>query len=310
MADATRYTHGHHESVLRSHTWRTAANSAAYLLPHLRDGMSVLDVGCGPGTITVGLARLVGGAGRVLGVDAAPEALEPARRLARESGLGNVSFTLGEVEELGFPDGTFDVVHAHQLLQHVGDPVAALREMRRVCRPGGLVAARDADYGAMSWFPEVAALEEWQRMYRLVARSNGAEPDAGRRLRSWGRAAGFASVTASGSAWCYASVEEVRWWASLWADRVTASALHGQAVERGIATPAELEEMAAGFGTWAASGDAWFLVPHGELLGRVGSPQSPGSARTTTETLAQRGEDGVGDESRHIPPVSDDLLDE
>src|SRR6188472_2086916 len=64
------YTHGHHESVLRSHEWRTAENSAAYLLPHLQPGMDLLDVGCGPGTITLDLARLVA-PGHVVGVDAA-----------------------------------------------------------------------------------------------------------------------------------------------------------------------------------------------------------------------------------------------
>jgi len=284
MTEATRYTHGHHASVLRSHTWRTAANSAAYLLPHLREGMSLLDVGCGPGTLTVDLARLVGSGGHVLGIDPAAEALVPARQHAHEAGQGNVSFALGHVEHLDLPDGTFDVVHAHQLLQHVRDPVAALREMRRVCRPGGLVAVRDADYGAMSWFPEVAALESWRAMYRRVARSNGAEPDAGRRLKSWAVAAGLAPVTATGSAWCYASAEEVRWWAGLWAERVTASALHGQAVERGIATRAELGVMAAGFATWAASGDAWFLVPHGEVLARTDPAQSPGPAGGASRT--------------------------
>src|SRR6266702_3009156 len=76
-AKAATYTHGHHESVLRSHTWRTAQNSAAYLLPQLRPGMSVLDVGCGPGTITADLAALVA-PGRVVALDSAQPILEQA----------------------------------------------------------------------------------------------------------------------------------------------------------------------------------------------------------------------------------------
>src|SRR5674476_765909 len=104
------YTHGHHESVLRSHSWRTAANSAAHLLPHLREGQQLLDVGCGPGTITVDLAAHVA-PGHVIGVDTSAEVLERARRHAAELGAP-VSFQLGDVYALDFPDASFDVVHA------------------------------------------------------------------------------------------------------------------------------------------------------------------------------------------------------
>src|SRR5439155_18436361 len=116
------YTHGHHDSVLRSHRWRTAANSAAYLLPHLRPGLAVLDVGCGPGTITADLAALVAPA-RVTALDSSPDVLAEAARVATDRGLGNVEFGAGDVHALDFPDDTFDVVHAHQVLQHVADPV-------------------------------------------------------------------------------------------------------------------------------------------------------------------------------------------
>ena len=133
------YTHGHHESVLRSHRWRTAENSAAYLLPHLKPHMRILDVGCGPGTITAGLAGYVP-QGHVTGIDAAPDIVEQARELT--AGRENLDFTTGEVYALDYPDDTFCVVHAHQVLQHLSDPVRALREMHRVTKPGGLVAAR------------------------------------------------------------------------------------------------------------------------------------------------------------------------
>ena len=145
------YTHGHHDSVLRSHRWRTAENSAGYLLSHLRPGMTLLDVGCGPGTITCDLARLVA-PGQVIGVDASAEVVQEAKSVGTD--IPTLSFQQGDLFNLDFDDGTFDVVHAHQVLQHVGDPVAALGEMRRVCRPGGIVAARDGDYPAMTYFPE------------------------------------------------------------------------------------------------------------------------------------------------------------
>lgn len=264
------YTHGHHESVLRSHRWRTAANSAAYLVGELRPGMRVLDVGCGPGTITADLAELVAPGGRVTAVDAAADVLEAAGAYAAERGLaGTVDFAVADVHALEFPDDTFDVVHAHQVLQHVGDPVRALQEMRRVCRPGGIVAVRDADYAAMTWYPATPGLEQWLELYRRVARANGGEPDAGRRLLSWARAAGFTEVRASATAWCYATPEEVAWWSELWADRTTASSYAQAAVGGGHATDAALERIAAAWRTWGDAPDAWFSVLNGELLCRA-----------------------------------------
>jgi ubiquinone/menaquinone biosynthesis C-methylase UbiE len=261
------YTHGHHESVLRSHKWRTAANSAAYLLPHLAPDGRILDVGCGPGTITADLADLVP-QGRVTGIDSAPEIIEQAAAAA--GGRQNLDFATGDVYALDFPDASFDVVHAHQVLQHLSDPVRALREMRRVTRPGGLVAARDGDYAAMAWYPESPALDEWQAFYRAVARSNGGEPDAGRRLYAWARRAGFTGIASSSSNWTFATQAERDWWAGLWADRSVKSAIAEAAKERGIATPEALERIAAGWHAWAADEDGWFLCPHGEILCRVG----------------------------------------
>ncbi|CAM5354346.1 hypothetical protein GCM10010329_40200 [Streptomyces spiroverticillatus] len=263
------YTHGHHESVLRSHTWRTAANSAAYLIPHLHPGLCVLDVGCGPGTITADLAALVGPEGHVTGVDAASAILDQARATAAERGLTNTDFAPADVHALDFPDDSFDVVHAHQVLQHVGDPVTALREMRRVCRPGGIVAARDSDYQAMTWYPEHPVLDGWLSLYRQVARANGGEPDAGRRLRSWALGAGFTDVTSSAATWCYATEDELSWWTGLWADRTVASSYAVRATESGHATEEQLKEISAAWREWGTREDAWFMVPHGEILCRV-----------------------------------------
>ncbi|MFI1937306.1 class I SAM-dependent methyltransferase [Streptomyces purpureus] len=273
MTDAARetavYTHGHHESVLRSHRWRTAANSAAYLVAELRPGMAVLDVGCGPGTITADLAELVGPGGQVTAVDHAEDVLEQARAVAAERGLTNVEFAPADVHALEFPDESFDVVHAHQVLQHVGDPVRALREMRRVCRPGGIVAVRDSDYGAFTWFPQLPVLDEWQELYGRVARANGGEPDAGRRLLSWARRAGFTDITATAGTWCFATTEERAWWSGLWADRTEASVYAKLAVDGGHTTPGRLAALAEGWREWGRQDDAWFMVPHGELLCRA-----------------------------------------
>ncbi|RMI12795.1 methyltransferase domain-containing protein [Cellulomonas triticagri] len=264
------YTHGHHDSVLRSHRWRTAENSAAHLLPALLPGQSLLDVGCGPGNLTVDLAARVA-PGRVVGVDRSEAVIGLARAEAERAGAADVTFSTADAYALPFEDGSFDVVHAHQLLQHLGDPVAALREMRRVARPGGVVAVRDADYSGMTWYPASPVLDEWSALYHEVTQANGAEADAGRRLQSWVLDAGFDPdrVVATAGVWCYASADDRTWWADLWAERCVASDFARQAVEHGLADEVGLEQLAAGWREWGEARDGWFAVLHGEVLARV-----------------------------------------
>ena len=259
------YSHGHHESVLRSHRWRTAENSAAYLLPRLQPHALVLDVGSGPGTITLDLASRVSG-GRVVGLDRAPAAVAAGRQAARDAAVQRVHFEVGDVYALAHPDGTFDVVHAHQVLQHLSDPVAALAEMRRVCKPGGVVAARDADYSAMTWHPADEGLNRWLDLYRTLARANGGEPDAGRRLRSWASALEFAAVDATASVWCFADDTDVGWWSETWSRRIQESSFAEQALDRGFTDRSELDELAAAWRRWGRAPDAWFAILHGEVL--------------------------------------------
>jgi ubiquinone/menaquinone biosynthesis C-methylase UbiE len=259
------YTHGHHESVLRSHRWRTVENSAAYVAAHFVAGARVLDVGCGPGTITLDIARRVT-PGPVIGIDASADVIALAQRDSAD--VDNVAFATGDVYALDVPAASFDVVHAHQVLQHLPDPVGALREMRRVCKPDGVVAARDSDYAAFTWYPAVPELDAWLALYRKIARVNRGEPDAGRLLLAWAHAAGFADVAPTASAWCFATPADRAWWGDLWADRITNSAIGDQAEREGFATRADLGTMAAAWRAWAADPDAWFAVLHGEIVCR------------------------------------------
>lgn len=254
--------------MLRSHRVRTAQTSAGYLLPHLRSGQRLLDVGCGPATITVDLAERVA-PGRVTALETSRDVLALAHAELARRGCGTVELVVGDVHHLDLPDDSFDVVHAHQVLQHVADPVAALREMVRVCRPGGLVAVRDADYSAFAWYPALPELDRWLELYQAAARANGGEPDAGRRLLGWAHAAGCTEVEASASTWCYAEPGARAEWGGMWADRIIASALGDQLVSSGLATPGELDAISAGWRTWAAHPDGWLTLLHGELLIRV-----------------------------------------
>ena len=263
MAPDDTYTHGHHDSVLRSHRWRTVENSAAYLIDALVPGAAVLDVGCGPGTITADIAARVA-PGRVVALDRSAEVVEEAAAACATAGV-TVECRTGDAYALDFPDDTFDVVHAHQVLQHLTDPVAALREWIRVTRPGGVVGARDSDYAAFHWYPVDPRLDRWLELYRAAAYANDAEPDAGRRLVAWAHAAGATDVRATASVWLFANPDDRAYWGGMWADRIVESALTTQLTSSGMATTTELEEIADAFRAWARHPDGWFLVPHGEI---------------------------------------------
>lgn len=259
-----KYTHGHHASVLAAHRWRTIANSAAYLEPHLAPGRSLLDVGCGPGTITAELAERLA-PGRVVGLDAAPDAIAAARQHAAEVG-SPAEFVLGDAVALPFAGSTFDIVHTHQTLQHVGDPVAMLREMARVAGAQGIVAAREVDYSATTWFPLLPGLALWLDLYRRVHRGNGGEPDAGRHLANWAIAAELAPRTLTASVWLFTEPDDRAWWGGAWAERVLHSSFARDAIDGRHATHDELTTISEAWLQWARSDDALLTMTHVELI--------------------------------------------
>lgn len=252
-----RYTHGHHESVVQSHARRRAEVEAWFLLPNLKPGMRLLDAGCGPGTVTAGLARAVS-PGDVVGVDSAPGVLEHARAHAADGHVDNVTFVSGDVYALDFADAEFDVVYANQLLQHLTDPVRAISEMRRVLKPGGLIAVRDADYATMSPHPKFREFLDWNRLYHDVAYRNNAEPDAGRTLPTWVRAAGFPEIEIHPNVVAMDG-EEARIWGRTWSQRILYSGIADQALEYGLANQSELERLSSGWATWADSEQPFFI---------------------------------------------------
>lgn len=254
------YTHGHADPVLASHRWRTAENSAAYLLGRLRPGMSLLDVGCGPGTLTADLASRVS-PGPTVGIDREPSVLAEAASRAP-----SVSFEVGDVYRLGYADRSFDVVHAHQVLQHLSRPLDALSQMRRVLRPGGLLAVRDAVYSSFVWYPDDDDLTKWRRVHQAVCERNGADSDTGRKLPSLVSAAGFSDLAVSSSTWTMADEASRQFWGATWARRCVESDFASQAVLYGLASEADMENMAQAWSRWAASPHGVFVVVHVEVL--------------------------------------------
>ncbi len=261
------YTHGHAAVVLRQHGQRTAEEAAAFLLPELRPGMRLLDVGCGPGSITRGLAARVA-PGQVVGLDLSRETLELARRDAAARGLDNLRYQEGSVYELPFRDGSFDVAYAHQVFQHLRERGAALGEMLRVLRPGGLAAVRDVDWGTVAYWPRDPWIDRFIEVHQRTWYRNGGEPRMGRQLRALFNAAGVTDVGITAGVWCYATPAETTEWGRSYADRLLTTPMGQRAVEYGYVSAAELESMAAALRAWASHPDALWVFTHVAALGR------------------------------------------
>jgi ubiquinone/menaquinone biosynthesis C-methylase UbiE len=254
------YTHGHSAVVVQHHARRTASEAAAFLLPLLTPGLRLLDVGCGPGTITCGLAERVA-PGEVVGLDISPETVEAAREHAAATGIGNVRFEAGSVYQLPCADAAFDVVYAHQVFHHLRERVAALREMARAARPGGLVALREVDWGTVAYWPPDPLIDRFLDLYHQVSRRNGGEPQMGRRLRGLFHEVGLGDARISATAWCYATAEETREWGEAYSRRVLESGIGDSAIAHGLADRDELGAIAAAFRAWSEHPDAlWTFV--------------------------------------------------
>ena len=177
---------------------RTAARDAAFFARHLRPGMRVLDVGCGPGTITLGLAQLVA-PGEVVGIDLQPSLIERARALAATREQTNARFEIADVYGLPFADECFDAAFGNGVLMHLAEPVRALAQIRRVLRPGGIIGIRDPDFGAVLYAPMTPTLQRWLELRVRVRQHNGGDPFLGRNQRRLLLDAGFVGVTAGAS---------------------------------------------------------------------------------------------------------------
>lgn len=171
------------------HELRTAENSASYLLPKLAElhqakpSLKLLDVGTGSGTISAALAKAILPDGHVTAVDIKADILPCAKAFAAMEGVTNIDYQQSDVlGRLPFEDSTFDVTHCHQVLAHLPRPADAIREMLRVTKPGGIVAAREGDLETEGVWPDLPGLAKFHTLTTAFIRMAGGSPRAGRQL--------------------------------------------------------------------------------------------------------------------------------
>jgi ubiquinone/menaquinone biosynthesis C-methylase UbiE len=240
---------------------RNVAKCCAYLQPHIKPTSRILDVGCGTGSITVDLARHVP-QGHVVGIDISSDSLAQATSLAKAQGITNVEFMQSDAHAIrALSDDSFDIVHSHMVLLHLSDPVLALREMRRLVKDGGIVAARDV--AATFTVPEKPILAKQQKIYERIAGERGAHTDGGKHTHLWAHEAGFPwdKIEASSAGWEFSGPAARRIWVEGAKNSMRTVAIGG-----GYATEEEMDEMGAGWEEWGNDEGARFMGLDGQIL--------------------------------------------
>ncbi|MFQ5800080.1 MAG: class I SAM-dependent methyltransferase [Bacteroidota bacterium] len=265
-SDEERYTGGYGPLIIQALSRRHAVKQAAFFLPHLRSGMSLLDCGCGPGVLTVDLAEVVAPS-NVVGIDINANQFEVGKAYAKEKGISNIRFEVGDVYDIPFPDSSFDAAFAHAVLYHLSDPRKALREVLRVLRPGGIVGVRDADSGGNVFAPSNPTLDQAWNLIDKVLIYNGGNPVFGSSHRAVLHEVGFVRVEASASYDSWGTPEATQKGGEFWADFVLQPQIADVIMQQGWATRSELDRMSAAFKEWGEHPDAFFARTRCEAVG-------------------------------------------
>ena len=262
---------GYGEEYLQALLRVSASANAAYLLPHLEPGLRVLDFGCGPGTITIGLAEAVS-PGEVHGVDMEASQIDLARMFAERYGRDNAAFHVGDVTDLPFEDDAFDVAHCHNVLMHVPDTQAVLREVKRVLKPGSLIASREMIAESSFTHPDFGVIRKaWDMFEDLLAADEG-HPQMGKDMKSHFIEAGFASIRVGASFDTYTTPEEVAFIYGIALQWFLSPEITEAAIKYGAATPELCKHIGIAYEKWKDHPGAFAAVAHGEMLARKPPP--------------------------------------
>ena len=259
------YTMGFGPEIVESMRRYTAENNAAYLLPSLRPGMRVLDFGCGPGTISVGLAKRVA-PGELHGVDMEESQVEIAKAVARANGVDNAIFHVGDVTELPFEDNYFDAAHCHMVLMHVPETADVLREIKRVLKPGGVIASREMINDSCFSQPDFGVLRyAWDMFSDLLAADDG-HPQMGKELKERFVEAGFTNIRVSSSIDIYATPQDVQFIHGVANNWFLAPEIVEAAIKYGATTRELCDSIRVAYERWVTHPGAVCGLAFGEAL--------------------------------------------
>ncbi len=252
-----KYVHGYsaeHRAFLSS---RTASREAAFFLPALKPGMRLLDCGCGMGALTTSLAEWLA-PGEVVGFDREESQVEAARAWAAERGVTNVRFELGNIYEMPYPDASFDAVFAHTVLEHIREPLRAMREMRRVLKPGGVAGITDPDYESQLIAPSAPNMLEMLRLMRAFSEEH-ASPYYARHQRQYLLEAGFVRTEGFVSGVGGGSLEQTPHMFRI-VIKPTLEAIRPWVLEKGLTTQKHFDEILTEGQAWSERPDTFFAL--------------------------------------------------
>lgn len=262
----SEYTVGYSDEVAGFFGARRAATHAGFLLPYLTRGMRVLDAGCGPGSITIDLAELVA-PGETIGIDVEESQIQRARQLAGTRGIDNVRFETGSLYQLPFPNEGFDAILLHGVIEHLSDRMQAIKEVRRVLKPGGIVGMRNGDWGAFLFAPRDALAHRFFDLLQSLMLQKGGDPYCGRNQLGLLRAAGFNRVVVSASFDCWtrtpASAHET---AAFFAAHCRSPEFSEPVTASQLADRQTIEQIAQSFLEWGQDPRAFAAEAWGEVV--------------------------------------------
>ncbi len=256
---------GYGEEYLTFLSYFEAEEIARYFLERLKPGWRVLDLGCGPGFVTMGVAKAVA-PGELYGVDIEPSQIEMARKLARDHNCENALFQVADVVDLPFEDGFFDAVHCNDILAYVPDTAAALAEARRVLKPGGLLGCREIIVDSSFLHPELGVMKRGWEVFADLMTADDGHPQMGKDLKRQLMQSGFADVRASFSWETYSEREHIDHIYLLVKEWFLSFDITDGAKRYGAATDSLFELIQEAVKRWRADPAALAAIAFGEAL--------------------------------------------